>query len=134
MAYEQILKRTSISLAVLGLAISVLGTNPAIAEEDNDKVVRKALVERTNAFCKVVLPAWFSSEKGIADPGVRATVADCYMGHARLAILGIESELSLENIALSEVPAHLLHKETGMNLDIYPILAGRTIRTRPLEK
>ena len=92
--------------------------------------VKKVLVERTDAFCKAVLPAWFASQRGIADPEVKAVIADCYMGHARLTILGMESGLSLAEVTLSEVPAALLRQETDMNLDIYRPLAGRTIRVR----
>ena len=121
-------------LTALGLAFLVLAVNPAVAGEDGDKVVRKVLVERTNTFCKAVLPAWFTSEQGIADPGVKTVVADCYLGHARLAILGVNNGLPLGDTALSEVPAILLRRETGMNLDIYKPLAGRTIRIRGKKK
>ncbi len=91
-------------------------------------------MERTRTFCKAVLPAWFASERGIADPTVRTVVADCYMGHARLAILGVEDGFSLKGTALAEFPAALLHKQTGMSLNIYLPLAGRTLRIRPREE
>lgn len=117
------------ALSALGLVI-LLAANPALAGEDRDKVVLKVLVERTNTFCKEVLPAWFTSKQGMAEPLVKAVVADCYLGHARLAILGEDKGLPLGDTALTEVPAILLSQETGMNLDIYRPLAGRTIRIR----
>ena len=64
----------------------------------------------------------------VHDLDVRQLGADCYMGHARLSILGLATDFSLDNIALPEVPAALLRKETGMNLDIYRPLAGHTLR------
>ncbi len=42
----------------------------------------------------------------------------------------MESELTLTDAALSEVPAKLLRERTGMNLEIYYPLTGRTIRVR----
>ena len=82
----------------------------------------------------MVLPVWFASRDGMADPDLRTSIVDCYTGQARLSLLGIDGELSLENVDLSELPAVLLSRETGMNLDIYRPLAGRTIRVRPARK
>ncbi|HEB78991.1 MAG TPA: hypothetical protein ENI79_00760 [Rhodospirillales bacterium] len=121
-------------LVALALTFAALAMNQAMADEDTDKAVRKALVERTDTFCKAVLPVWFASEKGIADPEVRTLVADCYTGHARLALLGVRSSQAMEDTGLAELPAVLLGLKTGMNLDIYRPLAGRTIRVRPTEK
>ncbi len=134
MTNENFLRGALLFLAALGMTFAIMAMSPAMAEEDRDQVVRKALINRTNTFCKAVLPAWFASERGIAEPEVKAVVADCYMGHARLTILGMENGLSLGEIALSEVPAALLRRETGMNLDIYRPLAGRTIRIRAKEQ
>ena len=97
-------------------------------EENKDEIVQKALQKRTDGFCKAVLPAWFQSGTGVQDPKVRGLVADCYMGHARLAVLGVKTEVSLAETSLSEVPAALLKAKTGINLDIYRPLAGRTVR------
>jgi len=121
-------------LVALALTFVALAMNPAMADEDRDKAVRKALVERTDTFCKAILPVWLASERGIATPELRTLVTDCYTGHARLALLGVESGLALEDTGLAELPAVLLGKETRMNLDIYRPLAGRTIRVRPTEK
>lgn len=110
--------------------VSILSGPAMAAEEKADARVRQALVDRTDKFCKAVLPAWFASEHGIRDLDVRQVIADCYMGHARLSILGLTTDFSLDDIALSEVPAVLLKKETGMNLDIYRPLAGHTLRVR----
>jgi len=136
MSSENFIRGAVMFLVALGLVLAVLAMNPAAAgeEEENDRSVEKALVERTSTFCKAVLPAWFASERGITDPAVRMVVADCYMGHARLAILGVEDGFSLEGTALAEVPAVLLRRQTGMNLDIYRPLAGRTLRTHPREE
>ena len=119
---------------VLGLTFALIASTPAAAGEDRDQVVRKALVERTETFCRAVLPAWFASRRGMATPEVRTLVVDCFTGHARLALLGVESGLPLEDAGLAELPAVLLRKETGMNLDIYRPLAGRTIRVGPAGK
>ncbi len=51
------------------------------------------------------------------------------MGQARLSILCVKTGLPLETVALKEVPAVLMQQETGINLDIFQPLSGRTIRT-----
>lgn len=134
MTRETFIHSALMFLVALALTFVVLAMTPAMADEDRDTIVRKALVERTEAFCKTVLPAWFDSELGVADPAVRANIVDCYTGHARLALLGVESGLALEDTALGELPAILIQKKTGMDMDIYRPLAGRTIRVRPTEK
>ncbi len=131
MTNESFVRGASMFLMVLGLTFALLAVTPASAGEDRDQVVRKALVERTAAFCRAILPAWFTAERGIATPEIRTLVADCFTGHARLALLGVESGLPLEDTGLAELPAVLLRKETGMDLDIYRPLAGRTIRIGP---
>ncbi len=123
-----------LAFVALAQALAILGTQPVLAGENRDELVHKALKERTDGFCNSVLPAWFSSETGMHDENVRALVADCFTGHARLSILGIESDLALDETSLSEVPAALLHKETGINLDIYRPLAGRVLKIKPVEK
>ena len=55
-------------------------------------------------------------------------MADCYLGHARLAILGVDNNMSLNKVGLSELPSALLAEEAGMNLDVYAPLAGRTLK------
>jgi len=97
---------------------------------DTDAAVFKSLQERTTNFCRLVLPAWLSSEMGMSDPEVRRVIVDCYMGNARLAVLGIETGLTVEETALTEVPATLLSRETGIDLDIYRPLAGRTLQVK----
>ena len=118
----------------MAAAILVLPVAYAAADENNDAVVHKVLLERTTNTCKEVLPAWFKSEEGIQDPKVRGLVADCYMGHARLAILGVKTNVSLAETGLSEIPAVLLQQKTGINLDIHRPLAGRTLRVRAEKK
>ena len=109
-------------------------THHSFAGETEDARVQKTLVERTENFCEAVLPNWFLSETGIKDENVRSIVTDCYMGHARLAVLGIKSAFPLADTVLSEVPAALLRDKTGINLDIYRPLAGRELQTRVAEK
>ena len=115
-------------LASLVFALVLVPAAKAAAEENKDEIVQKALQKRTDGFCKAVLPAWFRSGTGVQDPKVRGLVADCYMGHARLAVLGVKTEVSLAETSLSEVPAALLKAKTGINLNIYRPLAGRTVR------
>ena len=115
-------------LASLVFALVLVPAAKAAAEENKDEIVQKALQKRTDGFCKAVLPAWFRSGTGVQDPKVRGLVADCYMGHARLAVLGVKTKVSLAETSLSEVPAALLKAKTGINLDIYRPLAGRTVR------
>ena len=114
----------------MAAAFLVLPMAYAVAEENNDAVVHRVLLERTTNTCKEVLPAWFKSEQGVQDPKVRGLVADCYMGHARLAILGVKTNVSLAETGLSEIPAVLLQQKTGINLDIHRPLAGRTLRVQ----
>lgn len=132
MTYEQFSDRTMKLLVALIFASVLTTVTPAVAGENRDKAVVEALTERTQTFCSAVLPAWFAAEQGISAPEVRSSVADCYTGHARLAVLGVDSGLSLDGMGLAEVPAVLIRMETGMNLDIYRPLAGRTIRIEPL--
>ncbi len=95
----------------------MLASSAAAAEGEADEAVHKVLKDRTATFCKAVLPAWFASKRGIHEPGFRAIVVDCYLGQARLAVLGTNSDIALEDTALPELPARLLGAATGMNLD-----------------
>ena len=133
MTHGNFVRGALLFLTALGMILMVLAMKPALAAE-KDMTVEKALVKRTEGFCKAVLPVWFASRDGMADPDLRTSIVDCYTGQARLSLLGIDGELSLENVDLSELPAVLLSRETGMNLDIYRPLAGRTIRVRPARK
>ena len=128
MTYERFIRSITIFLMALGLASALTTVAPAVAGEDRDQAVIEALTERTEAFCRAVLPTWFATGQGIAAPEVRTHVADCYAGHARRALLGVESGLTLDGTELAEIPAVLIRMETGMDLDIYRPLAGRTIR------
>ena len=113
--------------AVAFLWIGVTSTSAGEVREA-DKLVHKALKERTKTFCRSVLPAWFKQKNGQKAEALRTLVADCYLGHARLAILGIYDKPFLKDIGLSELPSALLVRETGMSLDVYRPLAGRTIK------
>ena len=117
--------------AALTLSLAILASAPAMAAEDADKAVRKALESRTETCCGEVIPAWFASKDGMRDPMFRRLVADCYMGHARLSILGIKNGFPLEQTTLSELPAMLLAHESGMDLNIYHPLAGITLVDGP---
>lgn len=103
--------------------------SPSAGEvREADKLVHKALKERTKTFCRSVLPAWFKEKNVKNTETFRTLVADCYLGHARLAILGVYEKSILRDVALSELPSALLVRETGMSLDVYRPLAGRTIK------
>ena len=128
--------RTNTAL-VAGLMLFLSCATPLLAEErkdvkagDTDAAVFGSLQKRTTNFCSLVLPAWLSSENGMGDPAVRGVIVDCYMGNARLAVLGVETGLTVEETALTEVPATLLSRETGIDLDIYRPLAGRTLQVK----
>ena len=129
MIAESLFKGIFLMLVALVLVLMSLSINPAQAGEKEDEIVRKVLAKRTSTFCKAVLPSWLKSETGIQDPAVRDLVTDCYMGQARLKVLGVKTNFPLETVALIEVPAVLIQQETGINLDIAQPLAGRTIRT-----
>ena len=129
MPIDSLFRGAFLMLVALILAFLALTQTPLYAAEKDDAAVRNALLERTNSFCNAVLPTWLKSETGVEDPEVRDLVADCYMGQARLNILGVDTNFPLEEVALKEVPAILIQQETGMNLDIFQPLAGRTIRT-----
>ncbi len=129
MVLSSFLKGALFMLVALSLFYVAGSLAPAYAAEKEDEAVRSALLQRTNTFCNAVLPSWLKSKNGMQDPNVRDLVADCYMGQARLAILGVSTNFPLEEVALKEVPAILIKQETGMLLDIFQPLAGRTIRT-----
>ena len=52
----------------------VLPMDIAAAEENNDAIVHKVLLERTTNTCKEVLPAWFKSKHGVQDPKERTPI------------------------------------------------------------
>jgi hypothetical protein len=123
-----------LAIVALTMIFTTLAMSPAFADKSQDDPVKKIWVKRTEGFCKAILPTWFATEAGIEDQNVRALVTDCYMGHARLAVFGVKPTLDLKDIALSEVPAVILHNKTGINLDIYRPLAGRVLQVRKLEQ
>lgn len=129
MVADRLFRGVFLILVALVLVLMSWSVNPAQAGEKEDEVVRNALTQRTITFCKAVLPSWLNSETGIQDPVVRELVTDCYMGQARLKVLGVKTNFPLESVALNEVPAVLIQQETGINLDISQPLAGRTIRS-----
>jgi hypothetical protein len=94
------------------------------ADDDTDKAVQNALLKRTLEKCDLVLPAWLGAENGSRDQSVRHLLVDCYTGHARLSIIGVETGVSIADTALAELPAMLIQEETGMDLDIYRPMAG----------
>ena len=134
MTNRSLIQKAMCLFVPMAAAFLVLPIAYAVAEENNDAVVHRVLLERTTNTCKEVLPAWFTSEQGVQDPKVRGLVADCYMGHARLAILGVKTNVSLAETGLSEIPAVLLQKKTGINLEIHRPLAGRTLRVQAEKK
>jgi hypothetical protein len=133
MLTEKNLHYSKMFLVALTLTILALSAKSAISDEATEKSVNAALVERTEFFCRDVLPSWLASDSGILEPRVRSVVVDCFLGNARLAVLGIDGTMPVHDLALSELPAVFLQKETGINLDIYRPLAGRTIIVRRQE-
>ena len=123
-----------LTFVAIAMTVLLIYITPAFAGERMDDGVKKALQQRTGNFCNAVLPAWFRSKTGMYDQNVRALVADCYTGHARLAILGVDSIISLDDVAISELPAALLNSKFGMNLDVYRPLAGRTLNVQQVKK
>jgi hypothetical protein len=128
---EKNCRHLMILLATCTFVIVTLFAKNGISGETTEKAVNEALVERTEFFCKDVLPSWLASNTGIYEPKVRSVVVDCFMGNARLAVLGIKGSMPIHDLALSELPATFLQNETGINLDVYRPLAGRTIIVWP---
>ena len=114
-------------LLLVGLlcALVVFSSTELKADEALQRKIHATIEARTKSFCDKVLPSWFASRGGVDDPTVRAMVTDCYIGQARLGVMGGESMLA--GIALSEVPAALLANESGMKLDPFGPLAGRSL-------
>lgn len=129
MVTTSILRGAFLMIVALVFVFLTMSITSAYAGDKEDEAVRNALFERTNTFCNAVLPSWLKSQEGMQDPNVRDLVIDCYMGQARLNILGVATNFPLEEVALKEIPAILIQQETGINLDIFKPLAGRTIRT-----
>jgi hypothetical protein len=94
------------------------------ADDETDKAVQNALLKRTLEKCDLVLPAWLASKGGTDDPEVRHLLVDCYTGHARLSIIGVDTGFSIADTSLAELPAMLIRDETGIDLDIYSPLSG----------
>ena len=87
--------------------------------ENADKLVHKTLKSRTQTFCKQVLPAWIKHKQVQNSAAFKTLVADCYLGHARLAILGVDDvKEHLQDIGLSELPSRFWPTKR-MSLDIY---------------
>ena len=123
----------SAKIVVLLLAFGIFGSTStgAMAENNPGNEVSQVLIDRTEGFCRSVLPAWFAAENGMGDENVQTLVSDCYTGQARLALLGVKKpSFPLEETRLSEVPAMLLRERFGMNLDVYAPLAGRTLQIK----
>lgn len=127
MRYAYLVVGASVVGVLLALFLAI-GSVHAEERSDADKMVHKALKDRTHTFCRAVLPAWFKQSGEEGNSTFRTMVADCYLGHARLAVLGVSDSLSLKDVGLSELPSALLAKETGMTLDVYGPLAGRTLK------
>ena len=134
MTLRNSIQKTMCLFVPMAAVFLVLPMDYVAAKENNDAAVHKVLLERTTNTCKEVLPAWFASEQGVQDLKVRGLVADCYMGHARLAILGVKTPVSLAETGLSEIPAVLIQQKTGINLDIHRPLAGRTLQVQAEKK
>ena len=111
-------------------ALLILFSSNVSADQNSDKVIRKALQERTKAVCETVLPAWFFSQDKNATLALRRSIVDCYVGYARLSTLGDNTSKYFDNTALSELPAVLLSRKYGLDLDIYRPLAGKTLTIR----
>ena len=120
----------AVSFTSLLAVFLIVAPMPVEGSEDPNKSIRKTLMTRTNGICRSALENWFLSNRGMTDANVRALVTDCFMGHARLAVLGEVSGLSLQDLSLTEIPSALLAKESGMKLDPYRPLAGRVLETR----
>ena len=70
---------------------------------------------------------WVKQIRQSAGNGIQTI--QIFLGHARLAILGVNDvKKHLQDIGLSELPSALLAHEAGMSLDIYRPLAGRKIK------
>ena len=123
-AIKENLTPVLVAIGLLGASI-VFSSTELRAEEAVQRKIHATIEARTKSFCSKVLPSWFASRGGLDDPTVRAVVTDCYIGQARLGVLGEDSVLA--GMALSEVPAALLADESGMRLDPFGPLAGRRL-------
>ena len=104
------------------------GTSSAAEVTDAEKRIHKALERRTDIFCKAVLPAWFRQKEEEFDQSLKTMISDCYLGHVRLNMKGVGKKGFINKIGLSELPSALLIRETGISLDVYRPLSGRTIK------
>ena len=107
----------SIALLSLASASPVFGASPGA------EGVATTLIERADRHCARMVMKFLRSPAGIADPAVRKATSDCYVAEARLLVLGHDRPLLAGKPALSELPAHKLARDGGVNLDPYCALA-----------
>ena len=101
MMTEKNCRHLMILLATCTFVIVTLFAKNGISGETTEKAVNEALVERTEFFCKDVLPSWLASNTGIYEPKVRSSCRLLH-GNARLAVLGIKGSMPIHDLALSD--------------------------------
>lgn len=117
----------SLALALVA-AVTVLfsfSASAGAAEKGREDPAQGVLEDRLRQHCKPLVGLWLRSE-GMSDPGIQARAADCYLSHVRLGIMGVDWGLGLSGATISEVPGRILESRSGMSLDFYPRLAGRS--------
>lgn len=107
--------------------LSLFAASNANADEADTNML-KVLSDRNKTACRELSSVFIRSKNGLVDPKVYGKAADCYVSEARLHAFGKRRELIIEGTTLSELPIKIISQQTGINLDFYRPLAGRTLR------
>ena len=112
----------SVALLSLASASPVFGFG-GFGASPGAEGVATTLIERADRHCAEMVMKFLRSPAGIADPAVRKATSNCFVAEARLLVLGHDRPLLAGKPALSELPAHKLARDGGVDLDPYRALA-----------
>ena len=115
----------ALAAAVTGAVMFFFSASAEAGEKGRDDPAQAVLEDRLRQHCKSLVKNWLHST-GINDPAIQEQSAACYLSHVRLAIMGVDWNLDLTDASISEVPGRILESRTGISLDLYSRLAGRS--------
>ena len=117
---------TRVIFAVLAKAASL--SSVEVRGQDAGSIMQDIMRERTTTQCRKLGPAFIMSRTGFHDPYVRGLAASCFTAKARLHLFGEYQQLIMNGARVGELPIRTIAEQTGLNLDPYHPLAGKSLR------
>lgn len=116
-----------VAILTLAFVVGVFAANgQATAEPRQEDKVRQILLARNAELRAALLKAWLAP----SDPRLRSRVdalsVDIFTSEIRLHALGVERKAVVAGVTVIEVPYFVFAERSGIDLDIWPIFAGRT--------